>query len=234
MVSVLLGRAPSPSPVTPRAHLSLTTCGFFSGSSSLWVPASASQFSWSWPQHGRKGSVRGALELGPPVLVNGRHVAMEQSPDGLAPLRLYLSRFPAHLLGTCWFCFSGPTAQVVFLGPFYWLHVLWTQKEVFAFLCGQDSPVISPSLVALLSMMIPGRISCSVCWAPSNCLLLSHHGWQLPGPWTHSQVRIASLCSQVHSCDWVSLAISNVLSVKMILIKEMSQSIKKKFPLLPR
>lgn len=30
-----------------------------------------------------------------------------------------------------------------------------------------------------------------------------------PGPWTHSLVRIASLCSQMHSSDGVSLAISN-------------------------
>lgn len=45
-------------------------------SSSLWGPASASQCSWSWPQHRRKGSIRGRVELRPRVLVNGRHVTM--------------------------------------------------------------------------------------------------------------------------------------------------------------
>lgn len=104
----LLSRVPSPSPVTPRAHLLLATCVFSSGrSSSLQGPLLLLPPSFPGVDPNTKG--KGGLELGPEVLVNGSCEAMEQPPDGLVPFETVFEQISSSSSGD--FCIRSPTVR---------------------------------------------------------------------------------------------------------------------------
>lgn len=124
--------------------------------------------------------------------------------------------FQCTFWGTGWFCFSGPTVRSSRSSG----CISWSLLLTLCVVDIQRGTCCSLSVRQLYNLSLSysppeyeGTRSgfhafCAGQLTTASCSFLTMGGNNL-GCWAHSQFRIASLYPQVHSHDWVSLAISN-------------------------